>query len=229
MKPASRRCDIDMGGAIWLYRPSQHKTAWRGKPRVISVGPKAQVLLRVYFTPHLDEYLFSPRQAVEELHASRTANRKTPKYPSHMKRNLTKRTSAPSRAPAQKYTVTAYEHAIARACEKAFPAPASICQQRRETKLAWRERLNPVERKELAAWQAAHRWAPNQLRPSFATQVRKAPGLEARCSGTREPTSPRFAERNLTLAARVASEIGTVPDRHREIATEVGRPVGRFG
>ena len=41
-----RRGDIDMGGAVWLYRPNQHKTAWRGKPRVITIGPRAQTILR---------------------------------------------------------------------------------------------------------------------------------------------------------------------------------------
>ena len=39
---AVRRCDIDTGGAIWLYNPAQHKTAWRGKTRTIAIGPKAQ-------------------------------------------------------------------------------------------------------------------------------------------------------------------------------------------
>ena len=27
-----RRADIDTGGAVWVYRPIQHKNAWRGKP-----------------------------------------------------------------------------------------------------------------------------------------------------------------------------------------------------
>jgi hypothetical protein len=31
-----RREDIDTGGTVWLYKPKHHKTAWRGKSRVIS-------------------------------------------------------------------------------------------------------------------------------------------------------------------------------------------------
>jgi integrase len=40
-----RRCDLDTGGPTWLYKPSHHKTAHRGKARVIALGPKAQALL----------------------------------------------------------------------------------------------------------------------------------------------------------------------------------------
>lgn len=29
-----RRAEIDTGGSVWLYRPRQHKTAWRGNPRL---------------------------------------------------------------------------------------------------------------------------------------------------------------------------------------------------
>jgi integrase len=69
---AIRRWDIDMGGSIWLYRPEQHKTAWRGKTRVVAIGPQAQKLLREIFTANFDDYLFCPRRAVEELHATRS-------------------------------------------------------------------------------------------------------------------------------------------------------------
>jgi len=87
-----------MGGEVWLYRPDQHKTAWRGKPRVISISPRAQALLREFFIPDIEDYLFNPRRAVEELHANRSANRKTPKYPSHMKRTAAVRVPSPKRA-----------------------------------------------------------------------------------------------------------------------------------
>ena len=39
-----RACDLDMTGAIWLYRPGSdqargvHKTAWRDHERIIAVG-----------------------------------------------------------------------------------------------------------------------------------------------------------------------------------------------
>ena len=34
--------DLDTTGAVWLYRPNQHKTAWRGKSRVIAIGPRGR-------------------------------------------------------------------------------------------------------------------------------------------------------------------------------------------
>jgi integrase len=45
-----RRCDIDTSGDGWLYRPAHHKTAHRGKPRVIPIGPKARALLAQFPT-----------------------------------------------------------------------------------------------------------------------------------------------------------------------------------
>jgi integrase len=208
---AVRRRDIEMGDAVWFYRPAQHKTAWRGKVRVIAIGPKAQQFLKEYFTPNLDDFLFSPRRAVSEFHATRAENRKTPRYNSHMHRNVTKRVPHPTRRAAEKYKVTAYEHAIARACVKAFPAPEPLCRRDGETRRQWHERLDEAQRKELAAWQSSHRWAPNQLRHSFATVVRKGHGLEAAqvvLGHSRADVTQMYAERNLALAAKVAGEIG---------------------
>ena len=208
---AVRRCDIDTGGTVWLYRPAHHKTAWRGKTRIIAIGPKAQSLLKEFFTPNLSDCLFSPRRAVAELHAARTASRKTPRYASHMKRNAAKRTSSPARPPAEKYAVTAYEHAIVRGCDKAFPAPDPLGQREGETREEWLGRLNEDQRKELAAWQSAHRWAPNQLRHAFATHVRKAHGLEAAqvlLGHSRADVTQLYAEKNEALATAIAAKIG---------------------
>ena len=107
--------------------------------------------------------------------------------------------------------MTAYEHAIARACDKAFPAPYPLGQCRGESVSEWHERLTAEERTELAAWQSAHRWAPNQLRHTFATEVRKVHGLEAAqvlLGHARADVTQVYAERNLALAARVANMIG---------------------
>jgi len=118
---AIRRCDIDTSGAVWLYKPPHHKTAWRGKSRTIAIGPKAQKLLKQFFTPDIDAYLFSPARAVEELRAVRSAQRQTPRYPSHMARNAAKRKKNPKRQPDEKYDRGSYGVAIDRACDKAFP------------------------------------------------------------------------------------------------------------
>ena len=120
-----RQCDIDMSGAIWLYRPIAHKSAWRGKTRTIAIGPKAQQLLKTFFTPSRDDYLLSPRRAMEEHYAHRGENRQTPRYQSHMARNPSKRAKHPKRPPHDHCTTTALNRAVARACDAAFPAPES--------------------------------------------------------------------------------------------------------
>ena len=54
-------------------------------------------------------------------------------------------------------------------------------------------------------------WHANQLRHLYATEVRKAYGLEAvqvSLGHARADTSEIYAEKNLTLAAKVAAEIG---------------------
>ena len=43
-----RACDIDMSGEIWKYVPYTHKTKYRGKVRMLPIGPKAQQILLPY-------------------------------------------------------------------------------------------------------------------------------------------------------------------------------------
>jgi len=208
---SARRRDIDTGGAVWLYRPPQHKGSWRGKSRVIALGPKAQALVREFFTPDLDDYLFSPRRAVEEVRAERSANRRTPRYPSHVRRNAAKRKARPKRTPAERYTRTSYFVAVARACDRAFPPPAPLFQREGESSAKWWARLTADERAAVAAWRKAHRWHPNQLRHAFATRVRKGYGLEAAqvlLGHSKADVTQVYAERNEALAADVAAKIG---------------------
>jgi integrase len=54
-------------------------------------------------------------------------------------------------------------------------------------------------------------WHPNQLRHLFATEIRKAHGLEAAqvlLGHSRADVTQIYAERNLDLAVKVASEVG---------------------
>jgi len=206
-----RRCDIDTGGAVWIFRPTLHKGSWRGKPRNIAIGPKAQTLLKAYFTPDRDEYTFSPRRAVEERNAERSAARKTPRYPSHMKRNVAKRPAKPKRAPKERYTRVSYGTAVDRACDKAFPPPPPLAPRPGESGRKWWARLTAGERAEVKAWRKAHRWHPNQLRHTFATRVRKEHGLEAAqvlLGHAKADVTQIYAERNELLAVDVAAKIG---------------------
>lgn len=41
-----RSCDIEKGGEIWIYRPSKHKTQWKGRSRTSYLGAEEQEILR---------------------------------------------------------------------------------------------------------------------------------------------------------------------------------------
>jgi integrase len=106
--------DLELGGKIWTYRPGQHKTAHRGHQRVISLGPKAQKILRPWLRANLEEYLFSPREAMERFRAEQRANRKTKVQPSQADRSKAK----PKKQPGDRYNPRSYAQAIAMACKK---------------------------------------------------------------------------------------------------------------
>jgi integrase len=117
-----RAIDIDMAGPVWEYRPLRYKTEHRNeedspdRERVVFLGPRAQALLKPYLTLNVTDYIFSPKRAEEARNTKRREERKTPKWPSHMKRKPRGRTRAPIR---DRYDVTTYRRAIARACLKA--------------------------------------------------------------------------------------------------------------
>ena len=80
-----------------------------------------------------------------------------------------------------------------------------------ESRAAWWARLTEQERNEVRRWRRMHRWHPNQLRHTFATEVRKAHGLEAAqvlLGHARADVTQVYSERNLTLAVKVAGVMG---------------------
>jgi len=183
-----RRSEIDTGGGVWLYRPPHHKNSWRGKARAIAIGPRAQALLREFFTPDVGDYLFSPRRAALEMYGLKARRR-----------------------PKERYDRTTYTRAVARACEKLHPLPARLAPKKGEEHNDWRKRLTTSEKAEVRAWREAHRWAPNQLRHSHATKVRKAFGLEhagATLGHSRMSATEVYAERDAGLAVEVAARLG---------------------
>lgn len=109
-----RRCDIDTGAEVWLYRPAHHKTAWRGKSRVIAISPQAQSLLREFFTADPGDYLFSPRRMMAEFRARQRSKRQTPVQPSQM----TRAKPEPKKQPGERYTSRSYASAVEKACKK---------------------------------------------------------------------------------------------------------------
>jgi integrase len=185
-----RTGDVDRSGKVWVFSPMTHKTEHHGKARTIAIGPAGQELLRPWWKADPLAFVFSPQEAEEERNASRRAARKSPMTPSQAARTKKRR---PKRTAGDRYTVDSYRRAIERACDAAFPPPEGLVGQ------------------ELVAWLQEHRWAPNRLRHTFGTRVRREHGLEAAqvllghssCDVTQV-----YAERNEALALQVAEKIG---------------------
>ena len=128
-----------------------------------------------------------------------------------MRRNAAKRLKNPRRAPKAKYDHTSYAHAVARACDLAFPPPKHLRKKKGESIREWKARLGEKGLAELKAWQTEHRWHPNQLRHTFATKVRKEHGLEAAqvlLGHAKADVTQIYAEKNEALAVAVAAKMG---------------------
>jgi integrase len=186
-----RPCDVDRTGDDWTYRPASHKTAHYGKLRVVNLGPKSQAILLRYLARRPDAFCFSPRDSEAKrrsaLHALRTTPMSCGNSPG------TNVTMSPARRAGDRYAKDSYARAIARACELAFPAPDDLDDDARRK------------------WNAANRWSPNQLRHTFATEVRRQFGIEAAqvmLGHSNLRTSEIYAERDQAKGSLVARQIG---------------------
>lgn len=126
MRPGEVRrltlAQVDRSGELWLYRPTQHKSRHRGKARVVVFGPKARAVLDAFLagrTVPPDVAVFNPAREREERFAAMRAKRKSKVQPSQESRKK----KNPKRRPRTSYSATAYDHAIARACERAGVPP----------------------------------------------------------------------------------------------------------
>ncbi len=82
MRPAEvtimRACDIDRSGPIWLYRPSEHKNAWRKHVLVKAIPQVAQKILLPFWRAELAAFIFSPQTALLEKNGRFVQRRKRP-------------------------------------------------------------------------------------------------------------------------------------------------------
>lgn len=107
-----RPCDIDRSGTIWLYRPKRHKNTWRGKERIIALGPRAKLLLLPFLNRDPEAYCFQPLEAMRHRWQERRQERRTKVQPSQLNRRVAK----PKRKPGECYDTQTYGRAIRRAC-----------------------------------------------------------------------------------------------------------------
>ncbi len=112
-----RPCDFVCTEEVWEYRPYRHKTDYLddGIEKVLSIGPKAQEILALYFDRPRDAYCFSPEESETDRRAAMRERRKSKVQPSQQNRRKKK----PERAPRDHYTRDTYRRAIQRAAVKA--------------------------------------------------------------------------------------------------------------
>ncbi|RIK66067.1 MAG: hypothetical protein DCC65_10610 [Planctomycetota bacterium] len=204
--------EIDETQGVWTYRPEAHKNAYREKERVIYFGPKAQEVIGPFLANRpTNAYLFSPAEAEAARREIVTAARKTPL--SCGNKPGTNRRHDPMRKAKDHYTTTAYCRSIQYACDKAFPPPAPLAKQRRETAGQWEARLKQEKKwQELVDWRKNHRWHPHQLRHSAATMLRREFGLEAAQltlgHASAQITDAVYAERDRARVMEIMRKIG---------------------
>lgn len=221
--------EIDRTGDVWLFRPAEHKTAHRGQERVIAIGPKARAVLVGFLRrageppagfdhielndPDHSDARRVMADAYEEAGRVRDAE---------LLRDIGRAVArvagcvvdpralvfCPAEAQAERFRAL-------RAARKSKVPPSQMNRRK-----AAPER-KPGEEYTVAAFgyavrKAAERagvphWHPNQLRHTFATQVRALHGLEAAqvlLGHARADVTQVYSERNLALAVRVAAAMG---------------------
>lgn len=148
---------------VWVAELPAHKTAWRGKDRHLFFGPRAQEILKKYLDRESDAPLFSPQESEQWRRQEASRNRKTPlscgNRPGYS--NRTRNGFKSRREIGAGYSTRSYGRAVRYACAKAFPIPEGSSKE------------------EARAWRLSWWWAPNRLRHTAATKLRREHGLEA--------------------------------------------------
>ena len=188
-----RPCDLDQSGPVWHYKPYRHKMQHLEDAhikRIISIGPRAQEIIRPYLLRPKDKFCFSPAESEAKRRASASANRKIPlKYGN---RPGTNKKDNPKRAAGDRYDSRSYGKAVRRAIAKA------------------NRKLKAQALKEGKEFTEIH-WTLYQLRHTAATKVRKDMGYEsagAALGHTNMSATAIYAERNQGLADEAALKFG---------------------
>lgn len=218
--------EVDRSGEPWLYRPSRHKTAHHGRDRVVPFGPRARAVVTSFLVGDrpppegfdgIDTAEHTARlvaaDAYQEAGRERDARLlRDFAQPVVFVGECVVDPSAPLFSP---WEAREERFRLMRANRRSKVQPSQEDRRAERPQRMPRERFTP-ERYAHAVARAAEKagvphWHPNQLRHLFATEVRRLHGLEASqvlLGHSRADVTQIYAERDLTLAARVANEIG---------------------
>ena len=116
--------------SVWEVKLDFHKGTWRGKDRVIYVGPKAQQILAPYLSRDPESFCFTPKESEQQRKAA--SARKTPlnqgNKVGYSKRVREGRES--EREPGDSWSTQSYGKSIKAACRQAKIEPWSPNQLR---------------------------------------------------------------------------------------------------
>ena len=206
--------NVERSDEVWEYLVDGHKTEHHGRRRIVFIGPEAQAVLTPYLFRDNDIVCFSMAESLEQRRAARAAERKTAASCGNRrgKRSNADRKSESSKRTARfEFNSSSYRHAVHYACNLAFPAPEPLAMREGESNAARMRRLSDRQAVELKEWQKQHRWSPNQLRHTKATEIRKHFGLEASqviLGHAAADVTQIYAERDAEKAREVARKIG---------------------
>ena len=205
---------IDRSKPVWEYVVDGHKTEHHGHSRSVFIGPNAQKLLEPYLDREPDVVCFAMAESKEQRLAARNAARRTPSSCGNRRgkrSNADRSNKKKTRKPRFEFDSKTYGRAIRDACDRAFPAPAPLGCQPGESNAARLRRLTEAEIAQLKSWQKDHRWSPNQLRHTRATEIRSKHGLEAAqviLGHAKADVTQTYAERDKQRAREIMAEDG---------------------
>jgi integrase len=109
--------EIDRSGEVWHYYPEKHKKEFRDEERIISIGPRAQEILRPFLLRPEDAYCFSPKESEQQRLAKLHSQRKIPLH--YGNRPGTNRKESPLRQPGERFTSETYANSVRKAIKAA--------------------------------------------------------------------------------------------------------------
>lgn len=107
---------VDRSKTVWLVELDKHKTAYRGKKRIIFVGPRAQQVLEPYLQRGDHSACFSPIESEQQRLAAKHAARKTPMSCGNVPGS--NRSRKPRTSPTNQFSAGTYARSIRNICER---------------------------------------------------------------------------------------------------------------